>query len=56
MPIREMSLYVYNGLLLHKHLYNYALGQKGKFYFKAILLKQTQIPGTQTSGAVAGEQ
>lgn len=41
MPIRELSLYVYHGLLLHKQLYNYALGQKGKLpsphshYFKA---------------------
>lgn len=52
-----MLLYGYDGLLLHKHLYNYTVGQKGSLpLLTAITLKQTQLSGTQVSPIVEGEQ
>lgn len=56
-PIREMLLYGYDGLLLHKHLYNYTVGQKGSLpRLTAITLKQTQLSGIQISPIAEGEQ
>jgi len=52
-----MLLYGYDGLLLHKHLYNYTVGQKGSLpRLTAITLKQTQLSGIQISPIAEGEQ